>query len=351
MNSDDSRQLEQGLFIRRVIIVIGLTGLATLLWQLREMLLLVFGAVVVAAIFRALAGPLHRRLPLAEGWAIGLVVLLLAGAIGLASWMFGQQMASEAQGLSDSLPSAWRSFQARIGDTALGERLMGWARESAPSGGGVMASAGRLVTSLGASIADLVLVLVGGIYLASQPKLYRRGLLKLLPPDRRDLAGVALDDSGRALQAWLKGQSLAMIVVGVLVGFGLWLLGVPMAFALGLIAGLLDFVPLIGPFVAAVPALLLALAVSPTVALWTAGLYLVVQQIEGNILSPLVQQRAVDLPPALLLFALLGFGSLFGAVGVILAAPLTVVVYVMVKRLYVREALDTPTSVPGEETS
>jgi len=120
------------------------------------------------------------------------------------------------------------------------------------------------------------------------------------------------------------------------------------AFALGLIAGLLDFVPLIGPIVAAVPTLLLALSISPTTALWTGGLYLVVQQIEGNILSPLVQQRAVDLPPALLLFALLGFGSLFGAPGVILAAPLTVVVYVMVKRLYVREALGTPTNVPGE---
>ncbi len=349
MQSDDNRQIEQGLFIRRVIIIIALTGLAVLLWQLRDMLLLIFGAVVVAAIFRALAGPLHRRLPLSEGMALGLVVLVLAGTIGLASWLFGQRMATEAQALSESLPSAWRSFQARIGDTALGERLTAWARDSAPSGSGVLAGAGRFVTSLGASVADLVLVLVGGIYLASQPNLYRGGLLKLLPPDRRDLTGEALDESGRALKAWLKGQSLAMIVVGVLVGVGLWVLGVPMAFALGLIAGLLDFVPLIGPIVAAAPALLLALAVSPTVALWTGALYLVVQQIEGNILSPLVQQRAVDLPPALLLFALLGFGSLFGAVGVILAAPLTVVVYVMVKRLYVREALGTPTSVPGEE--
>jgi len=347
----DDQQSAQTLFIRKVVIAIAIVAFAALLWRLRDMLLLIFGAVLVAVIFRALAGPLHRRLRLPEGLALGLVVLLLAAGIGLASWLFGQEVRAQAQDLAETLPGAWRSFEARMGDMAFGERISQMAREAAPSGSGVLSGAGQFVTSLCAGVADTVLVLVGGIYLATQPKLYRGGLLKLLPAGKRDITGEAFDDSGRALKSWLKGQVLAMTVVGLLVGTGLWLLGVPLAFALGLIAGLLDFVPLIGPIVAAVPALLLALAVSPTVALWTGVLYLVVQQIEGNILSPLVQQRAVDLPPAILLFALLGFGSLFGAVGVILAAPLTVVVYVLVKRLYVREALDTPTSVPGEQES
>lgn len=349
MQSHDSQPLDQGLFIRRVIIVISLAGLAFLLWRLRGMLLLIFGAVLVAVIFRALAGPLHRRLRLPEGVALGLAILLLTLAIVGATVLFGQRLAAEAQALSQSLPTAWRSFEARIGDMAFGEQLLQWAGDAAPSGSGVMAGAGQFVASLGSSVADAALVIVGGIYLATQPKLYRGGLLKLLPPARRGVTAEALDDSGRALKSWLGGQLISMVVVGVLTGAGLWALDVPLAFALGLIAGLLDFVPLIGPIVAAAPAVLLALTVGPTAALWTAGLYLVVQQIEGNILSPLVQQRAVDLPPALLLFALLGFGSLFGAIGVLLAAPLTVVVYVIVKRLYVREALDTPTSVPGEQ--
>lgn len=348
MIRDEASGGGQADFIRKVVIAIALVGLAALLWRLRDMLLLIFGAVLVAVIFRAMAGQLHHRLGLSEGMALGAVILLLAAGIGGASWLFGSQLAAEGRALSETLPAAWRGFEARIGDMAFGEQLMGWAQDAAPSGSGVMAGAGQFVLSFGASIADAVLVLVGGIYLASQPRLYRTGFIKLLPPPRRALVAEAFDDSGRALKSWLGGQLISMIVVGTLTGLGLWALGVPLALALGIIAGLLDFVPLIGPLVAAVPALLLALTVSPTAALWTGALYLVVQQIEGNLLSPLIQQRAVDLPPALLLFALLGVGSLFGAVGVILAAPLTVVAYVLVKRLYVREALDTPTKVPGE---
>ncbi len=349
MNNPDGNTVTHAAFIQRAIIFIALVALAALLWRLRDMLLLIFGALLVAVIFRALADPLQGRLGLPQGVALGTTVLLIAGGIGLASWLFGGEIAAQARALADTLPRAWSGFEAWIGDLGFGKRLTEMSRNATPSGSGVLAGAGSFVTSLGASVADAVLVLVGGIYLASQPELYRSGLLKLLPAARRDVTAEAFDDSGRALKSWLKGQLIAMIVVGVLVGAGLWALGVPLAFALGLIAGLLDFVPLIGPIVAAVPALLLALTVGPEAALWTAGLYLLVQQIEGNILSPLVQQRAVDLPPALFLFALLGFGTLFGAIGVILAAPLTVVVYVMVKRLYVREALATPTKVPGEE--
>ena len=129
----------------------------------------------------------------------------------------------------------------------------------------------------------------------------------------------------------------------------LWLLGMPSAFVLGLLAGLLEFIPFAGPILSAVPAVLLALAVSPDLALWVALLYFGVQQFEGYILTPLVQQYAVDLPGVILLFSLIAFGVLFGTLGVILAAPLAVVTYVLVKRLYVIEALDTPTTIPGEK--
>ena len=139
-----------------------------------------------------------------------------------------------------------------------------------------------------------------------------------------------------------------MLVVGILSWLGLLIIGVPSALALGLLAALLEFIPFIGPIVSAIPAILLAFAESPEQAIWTAMLFLAIQQFEGNVLEPMVQQRAVDLPPALLLFALVAGGLIFGIVGVILAAPFTVVVFVMVKRLYVQEALNTPTPLPGE---
>ena len=155
-------------------------------------------------------------------------------------------------------------------------------------------------------------------------------------------------ESERALRLWLKGQAVAMVVVGLMTGLGLWALGMPSALTLGLLAGVLEFIPFAGPIIAAVPAILLALAVSPELALWVTLLYVAVQQFEGNVLTPLVQQYAVDLPGAVLLFSLIGFGTLFGTLGVILAAPLAVVTMVLIKRIYVIETLDTPTPIPGE---
>ena len=144
-------------------------------------------------------------------------------------------------------------------------------------------------------------------------------------------------------------QLIAMAAVGTLTGVGLWLLGVHSALVLGLIAGLMEFVPYLGPILSAVPGILLALALSPDLAIWVALLYFAVQQFEGYVLTPLVQQYAVDLPGVVLLFSLLAFGTLFGTLGIVLAAPLTVVTYVLVKRLYVIEALHTPTPIPGEK--
>jgi len=340
--------ISESAFIRRTLIVLTLAALFFLTWHMRSLLLLIFGAVLVAVIFRAIADPIHRLTKAPDGVAVGIAVLLVLGILGLATWMFGTEVSAQVRTLVDALPEAWRSFERRIGETGLGERIQGMIEGAAPSGSGVLSGVSRFVMSLGGGIADTLVVLVGGIYLAAQPVLYRKGALKLVPPHRRELAGQAFDESGRALRLWLKGQLISMVVVGLLVGIGLWLIGVPSALALGLLAGILEFIPLVGPIVAALPALLIALAVDPQTALWVLGLYIGVQQIEGNVLQPVVQQYAVDLPAVILLFSLLGFGMLFGAVGIILAAPLTVVAYVLVKRLYVREALDTPTPIPGE---
>jgi predicted PurR-regulated permease PerM len=158
-----------------------------------------------------------------------------------------------------------------------------------------------------------------------------------------------MDHSEKALHLWLKAQLISMTVVATLVYLGLWLLGVPSALALALIAFVLEFIPFAGPVLAALPAILVALLQSPELALWVIGLYVVVQQIEGNVVYPLVQQWAVHIPAVVLLFSLIAFATLFGIIGVIFAAPLAVVTYVLVKRLYVVETLHTPTPIPGDD--
>lgn len=330
-------------FIRRVLIVIGLASLAFILWQLRGVVLMLFGAVVVASIFRALADIIRNRLRVPDSIAVAASVLLILGSIGALAAMFGSQVSQQIGVLGEALPKAWQSLERRIGDMGLGEAL-----GSASLGGGSLAGVGRALMAVGSGFADFVIVLFGGIFLAAQPNFYRAGAIKLIPQAKRALVANAMIDSERALRLWLKGQLIAMVMVGVLTGLGLWLLGVQSAFVLGLAAALLEFIPFAGPILAAIPAVLLALAVSPDLALWVALLYFGVQQIEGAILQPLIQQYAVDLPGVVLLFALIAFGTLFGALGVILAAPLAVVTYVLVKRLYVIEALDTKTPIPGK---
>jgi predicted PurR-regulated permease PerM len=174
-------------------------------------------------------------------------------------------------------------------------------------------------------------------------------LIKLTPPAAQASLADTIDACGEALRRWLLGQLLSMAVAAVLTTLGLWLLGLPAYLALGLLAGLAEFVPVVGSILAAVPALLLALTQGGVeLAVWTLLLYLGVQQIQGNLVAPLVTRRMVSLPPALTLFAILTFGLVFGPLGVLFAAPLAVVAFVAVKRLWVREALGEETDVPGE---
>ena len=336
-----------GKFIRRALIVIALVSVVWLLWQLRSLVLMLFGAVVVATVFRALADVIRKHTRMPDGPAVALSIVLILGSLAGLVYVFGGQIADQAAALTQELPNAWRSLQARIADMGFGDPIGTLVDGGKPDGGA--AGVGRFVMSVGTGIADTLVVIFGGIFLAAQPNFYRIGAIKLVPQAKRALVGEAMIDSERALRLWLRGQLIAMVLVGFLTGLGLWLIGVPSALALGLLAGLLEFVPFAGPVIAAIPGVLLALVVSPELALWTVALYVGVQQIEGNLVQPLVQRYAVDLPPVVLLFSLLGFGMLFGVVGIIFAAPLAVVSYVLVKRLYVQEALGTKTPIPGAD--
>lgn len=336
------------LFIERLLITLLIGALALLLWELRHVLILVFAAVLVSVIFRILANPIEKRLHLPDGVALAAAVIIVLALFAAAMWLFGAEVVAQSSALGEAIPNAWAVVQERLDAMGLGEPVRQWV-QGLGSGDGVLSSLGGLAMTFSSGLADTLLVLFGGIYLAAQPDLYRTGIIKLIPERGRSLAASALDDSWKALRLWLLGRLVSMTVVGILTGVGLSIIGIPAALTLGILSGILEFVPFIGPIISAIPAVLLALAVDPSAALWTIALYLVVQQIEGNLLEPLVQQRAVSLPPALLLFSIVIGGLLFGIPGILVAAPLLVVTFVMVKRLYVRETLHTDTPMPGEE--
>ena len=209
------------VFVHRVLIVVAIGAMALLLWRLVDLLLMVFGAVLVAVLLRALAEPIARRTRLSNGWALGAATLALLAAIGVAVWLFGAEVRAQVAELIERLPQAWRSFEERLGMANLGQRLVDRAEDVAPAAGSVLSGVAGVVTSFVGGLADLLLF--GGLYLAAQLSLYRHGFLLLLPPggSRQRLADT-LDETGAALRRWLLGQVVSMMLVFVLTGLGLW---------------------------------------------------------------------------------------------------------------------------------
>jgi predicted PurR-regulated permease PerM len=247
------------------------------------------------------------------------------------------------------MPKAVAMVDDSLGRFGFDHPLQHWLRRLHSDNSIILSNFGGWLSSLTFGVASILILLFGGIFLAAQPRFYGIGAIKLIPSEKRGLMAEAMLESENALRLWLKGQVIAMAIIGVLTWVGFLIIGVQSALVLSIIAGMLEFIPYAGPIASGVPAVLVALVQSPELAVWTVLMYVVVHHIEAYVLQPLVQQYAVDVPAVVMLFSLLAFGMLFGLVGVLFAAPMAVVVYVMVKRLYVVEALHTPTPIPGEK--
>lgn len=335
--------------MQRALVVLLLVGLALLAVHLSNVLLLIFGAVLIAVILRAIADPLSDRLGLPPWLSLIAAVLLVAGLIGLTLFLFGAQLAGQVRALTESLPGAVDSLKQRIAGLPYGQQMLVALQGSTPDGGNVLGRLGGWAMTLSGILSNLVVVVVSGIFLATEPRTYQRGLVALFPKRQSQTVQSALHHSGRALRMWLLGQLVSMTLVGTLTFIGLWAIGVPSALALGLIAGLSEFIPLVGPVIGAVPGLLIALSSGPETALWAALVYFGVQQIESNLITPLVEKHVVSLPPSVTLIAVLAIGTLFGPLGVLLSAPLAVLLYVLINQLYVRDLLGRDTAIPGAE--
>jgi len=341
-------RLYRGDIARTVLIVAAVAILLLVLWQLSGVILLIFASILVAILFRSLAEPIERFTPIRSPWSLLLAVIVVVLFIAGFSVLLGTQIEAQIRGLIAQLPELWKSLEDQLGIANLGQMIADRLQEFF-SRGETVANVAGLTLSLFDIILSAALVLVAGVYIAARPTAYRDGFLLLFPGTARERVARTVDKTARALRHWLVGQLVAMAIIGVLTAGGLALLGVPSALALGFIAGVTDFVPIVGPIFGAVPAVLLGFSISPTTALWVIALYLVIQQIEGNVVQPVVQRRAVDLPPALTLFALVAFGVLFGPLGVVFATPLAVVALVSVKQLYVSDILGEKVHVPGED--
>jgi predicted PurR-regulated permease PerM len=328
-----SPQPPEPAFTRKVLVTAGIVILVLFVWKIAPVLMLAFGGVVIAAAIRAGAVPLARRLNLPEKAAVSIVTVLAVVVLLGGAFLFGQRIAEEAQAMWTAIKESWAKFEVFVSRFPIGQTAMESLRLGTDADALAKVAKGT-VTVFGA-FADVLLVMFLAAYLALSPRTYRDGLVRLMPPPVRSQVGDALDASGVALRKWLIGQLGAMAAVGLLTGIGLWAIGVPLAVPLAILMMLLDFVPVLGPLMAALPGVLIAFSQSPQLALYAAMVYFAVQFFEGHVIMPLAQKWAVALPPALAMLGIVGFGVVFGLLGVLFAMPLLVVTVVMVQKLYV----------------
>ncbi len=320
-------------FVARVLLVIAAAAVALALWKAADVLLIAFGGVLLAVALRALADLLSRYTPLRRKHALPVAVATILAVLVLLAWTIGDTLATQLDQLAQQLPAAFAKMREWLVRTELGRMALG----SLGSVDGVESAAKLVGVALGTlnAVANVLLLLVVGIYLAADPGVYFRGTLRLLPARVRPRTSAALSSAGETLRKWLGGQLVAMLIVGVVTYIGLELLDVPLALSLATIAGVLEFVPFVGPILAAIPAILIGFTHDQATALYVGLLYLGIQQVEGYLLMPLVQRWAVALPPALGALSVVVFAVLFGLPGVFFAVPLTIVAMVLVRELYV----------------
>jgi predicted PurR-regulated permease PerM len=362
-------------FALRVAVAVGITLLMTavalLLWNSMYVLLLAFAAVLVGVLLRGGAEWVAGRLGVGVGWGLGAVLVSLVGFFVLVGLFAAPSIVEQVENLADRLPQSLQAAQDTLRKYSWGRRVLG--EEPLPAGTtqptsqptdnqptlaarvvdmgstpAMFQRATRLVNRLLQGVLTLFVVLVSGVYLAVQPRLYVKGVLLLVPHARRPRYRQVLGRLAFTLRWWMIGQLVPMAVIGTLTAIGLKVIGVELWLILGLLAALFNFIPNFGPLISGVPAFLLALSESPAKAMWVVLLYVCAQSLEGYVLTPLVQRRAVELPPALLILFQVLAGLLLGAMGVVLAAPLLAVIVVAVKMLYVEDVMGDAAHVPGD---
>jgi predicted PurR-regulated permease PerM len=333
------------LFFRHLLIAAAVVAGLYLVWQLASVLLLLFASILIATLLAGATDVLTQHTFLSRRWALAVVTVGTVTLLGGFLVLFGTQLLTQLMNVFDRAPEAVNAAGAWFGIADAWGRLTD---TLSVNGQQYFTKAALAGYSLANGLGQLLLVCVAAIYLAADPYLYRNGLVKLFPGRVQDLVVDAVTVVASALRLWFMGQLLSMLIVGSLSALAYSLIGLPIPLGLGAIAGITNFIPLVGPFIGAVPAVLFAFTIDIATVAWTVGAILLIQQIESYVATPLIQRQIVALPPALLLFALVACGLVFGWLGVVLAAPITVTAMVLVQRLWVREVIGEKVKIAGE---
>jgi predicted PurR-regulated permease PerM len=307
--------------------VIAVVAAAIGLWYARTAILLAFAGILLAIVFYGASRALAEITRLPRLLMLAVVVLSTALFLVIVFAAAGPTLAQQVSQLAHAIAAGAATLTKQIASFAdqaailqnidlievVGKFLSPW---------GIATGATSVAVSIVGVFSAGLIVLFFGIYFAADPDTYIEIVARVSPPHRREAILEVMQETGDRLRRWLIGQGISMATIGSLTYIGLLILGVPIAFVLALFAGLAGFLPYLGPIIGAIPMVLVAGGQSLDLALWVVGLYVIIQFLESYLLTPLIQARAVSLPPAVVILNQLVLGAVFGLLGLALATPL-----------------------------
>lgn len=346
---DNSTRSFSKKVLSAVAVAATITILVLFIGYAVNILMLVFVGVLLGIIFRSLRDIVSKysRIPTTPSLVI-VIVFFLSLIIG-SGFLLAPGVYDQASMMYEQVPEEWNNIKQQIWQYDWGKEV---AREN-PEAKDIMENESdgtgedndmtrgildMFSVTAGAMIST-VLVFVIAIYIAAEPEVYTGGLLRLIPIDKRLLAIKIMDETALTMQWWLVGQLLSMLILGTITTLGLWLMGMPYSLILGIFTALMTFIPNLGPILAGIPTLLVALTVSPEMALYVAIFYIGLQSIEGYFITPMIHRKAINVSPVLIITSQFLLYYLVGFIGVFVAMPLLAFLMILIQRVYVEEIL------------
>lgn len=333
-------------FANKVWITVGITTFAVIIvfiiFRTFNAFLLVLAASLIALFFSAVSGRIKMWTGLKDGVSLALTIALMVVVVGLFFWLVGAEAQNQYKEMQEAVPVIIDNAQSYLNKSDVGQKVSQYISDIENQKKVLPFLQNFFKSSFGV-FGDLYIVVFLALFISISPFDYINGAVNLVPRRGKVKAKHLFTDIGFNLKKWIKGAIISGLSVFIMSAVGLLILGVDMWLILAISAGLLNVIPNFGPIIAMIPAVLVALLTSPTQALMVAGLYLTVQIIESNLITPNVQKKLLNTPPALLILFQVLMGTLTGGWGIVLAVPMLVIVITMVKHLYLDDNMGIET--------
>ena len=339
-------------FTNKVWTTVGITAFVVIMlliiYKTFHVFLLLMASSLIALFFNAVSNRVKKWTGLGNGVSLAVTIVLIIVLLGLFFWMVGAEAQVQFKEMQEAVPVMIDNAQSYLNKSEVGRKVSDYVSDI-ENQKKVLPFLQSFFTSSFGVFGDLYIVIFLSIFLSVAPFDYVNGIVNLVPRRGKVKAKQLLENLGTNLQKWMKGAIVSGFVIATFIAIALLILGIDMWLILAIFAGLLNVIPNFGPIIAMIPGVLVALLTSPTLALLVAGSYILSQTIEGNLITPNIQKKLLNIPPALLISFQVLMGTLLGGWGIVLAVPMLVIVITVVKKLYLDENMGGEEKVNSKE--